>query len=258
MRRWLFVVLLLCWSVSAIAAEFDCTIAASADDGYAGYVKITYPPSGGTPLFYTGVNPPIENDNTFGGGFYTISEELFRCDTSGIPDNATITGANLVVKVSALQSVNAQSWVCEFIPDSPLAITDWVLSPGSAALSRPLLTFAAGTTYTLGLTCNGTAGSCNGSPGISLTGFTKWRCGIFGGQPSGFNYLATNTFDDGTSIPILQVIYSLPTATPGNTATFTPAVTPTPRPTYPPCTQGPGTPCGPRCLGMVGHEDDEG
>jgi len=132
---------------------------------------------------------------------------LLRFDTSGLPDGAIVTSAQLRLHVTGKASSDGRSFVAEWYPgDSwPIDATDWTLADASSAhAGTPLDVIATGRQTSFGL---------QNLASINRTGATALRLHVSGSatSPTGANDLAFASFDQGIlPAPTLVVSYEPP------------------------------------------------
>ena len=187
---------------------------ASADDGRVYGVKATWPPDSGedantgeagTPLYYI-----------YSSGNYYYYTVLYRFDTSGLPDNATVTSATLSFYLDNFTFPDGAAnfkMQGEYYSSWPIGTEDYV-APGSLGSTAFLSSTADN--WTSGAYNNFTLSNLGS---ISLTGYTGFRIGLVkppsNGAPSGSNYAAIYFVDNiGTNKdPYLTVTYTVPSST---------------------------------------------
>jgi len=141
-----------------------------------------------------------KNDN---GSTFDVYIGMVRLDTSAIPDTATIISGTLDLFAELVDDDDTRSFNGEYYATGNWPITcasDWVLDVGSTAFNKTLasITASAYTNYTL----------VSPNTNISKTGFTGFRMGISGGEPTiGNNQIRITSFDNGSDEPTMTVTY---------------------------------------------------
>jgi hypothetical protein len=145
---------------------------------------------------------------SFTGGTYAVNDGLLQWDTSALPDNAMVSSATLIVRVSTVDNTDARSWQGEWFNwGASCAAADWTATAASTAFSVPNSAVAINADNSIALT--GVAAN------VSLTGRTYLRLHESGGQPTGLNRVVLASYDSTTQPgPRLQVCYQLPATTP--------------------------------------------
>ena len=165
----------------------------------------------------------MNTDETFAGiqytydsGNYYYYNVLYRFDTSGLSDAATVTSATLSLYVSSFYFYDGAAnfkMQGEYYSSWPIGTEDYV-PPGSLGSTAFLSSTADN--WTTGAYNNFTLSNLGS---ISLTGYTGFRIGLVkppsNGAPSGSNYAAIYFVDNiGTNKdPYLTVTYTVPSST---------------------------------------------
>lgn len=157
------------------------TIATGADDVMV-YSNTTssYPPISSDAVY---ANPGFSNSlgarRWFVSSTWSIGSALFKWNTSGLPDSATITSAVLRVNVTFRVNENARNLTADWgALNFASAPTDWRQDALTTALNTPIPASTGEKDFTLT-----NANSTN----ISRTGTTYLRLHISGGQPADNN-----------------------------------------------------------------------
>lgn len=143
-----------------------------------------------------------------GSARYDVIVAAMRFDTSGIPDDYTITGATLVLWTSSAVSANAGQFGIEYYDSAnwPLDSADWTATAPAntnAVPYFPITSLTAGKIARLPL---------SDLSGISKTGYTGFRCHVkVTGTPTGTNQAIFASQDHATAQrPMLEVTYARP------------------------------------------------
>ena len=136
-------------------------------------------------------------------GNFDVYVGLVRFDSSSIPDTATITSATLnLFTQNNVGDTDSRNVNGEYFATSNWPIEcsgDWALDVGTTAFAEDLSNFVDSTLEIITLSSPTT---------ISKTGFTGFRLGISGGEPTGFNAVHFTAEDDGgANAPELVVTY---------------------------------------------------
>jgi glucose/arabinose dehydrogenase/PKD repeat protein len=192
------------------AATFS--VLASGDDGDIERGQATYPPSPGPATGGSTTAPDLSiRRSKTGFNYQPVSLALLRFDTSSLPDNATVTGASLLVYVEQNASTDGRALTGEWYPASnwPIDDPDWTNSITPSALTGvPLASLSVNQAATLALT---------GVDQVNRTGFTGLRLALDGATqaPTGSNDLSLASFDNTTlPEPRLVVTYTTGGAAP--------------------------------------------
>lgn len=168
-----------------------------------------YPPIAPTTFDTTSITPDVARSNVTCCGGYKIANGLIRFDTSGLPDDAVITGANLILNVSTKNNADSRNLTAEWYSASnwPIDAADYSETAQSTAGSWSLNSItASGTDNTLALTGPD-------STNINRTGYTGLRLHISGGLPlTSQNRIRFSTYELGSAKPRLIITYTVPVA----------------------------------------------
>jgi hypothetical protein len=186
----------------------------SGDSGMVEKLGPTYPPSVTDEVFQNVLI--VKNTGAHENGGYDLSNVLLRFDTSGLPDNATITGAVLRLwLMNPIQNANSVYFTGEWYSSSnwPIDISDWTYEPYSGAFAILLSSMSDVNNIALTTPTN-----------INLTGYTGFRLHLSGGQPNGSNEIDFYGMLFGDLPPSLTVTYTVPPegdTTPPDVTAFT-------------------------------------
>jgi len=142
------------------------------------------------------------------GGSYFIGCCYFRFDTSSLPNDATVTAANLKLYLNSKGDPDNLDYAGDFYDfgGEPSVDADWeATSSGDAITTIDATGQTAGVVNTIALTT---------LTGVSLTGFTGLRLSSkTNPTPTGDNFLTYAMHEDATSgrRPQLEVTYTTPT-----------------------------------------------
>jgi glucose/arabinose dehydrogenase/PKD repeat protein len=178
------------------------SVLASGDDGNVTARGSTYPPTGNPAVNVSGSVLTAGRRFAFGG--YETMVGLMKFDTSGLPDNATVTSATLRLTVSGKADADNRNLVGEWYAAVHWPIDAGDYTPGSTggAFGVDVTSLSAGAGNSLALAALSS---------ISTTGATGLRLTIDGGQPVGDNYVQIAAFDHPTlAEPQLVVTYTTP------------------------------------------------
>lgn len=171
---------------------------ASADDGHITDEALSYPPDGVGAIVDTS-NTRLFLRRSLSGGTYSIAVAPVRFDTSSIPDDATITLAELELFIFDALSDDDRSIVAEIFTNFPIDESDWAgTAPGSPIAEQIVSGLTVGTYETLPLASLAV---------INKTGFTGFRLHVSGIEPTGENRVDVTSVD-GTDPPRLRVTYN--------------------------------------------------
>src|SRR5207247_1563595 len=143
----------------------------------AGPVSAGYPPTGAGAPYTTGTG--FTAGKRLVPGSFEIFTGLLRFDTSGLPDGAAVTGAELTIGVNATANADGRSLVGEWYDGAawPIDAADaTVLPSGSALAGVPVGSVAVGAVSSFAL---------QNVSSVSTTAYTALRFGLSGGQPAG-------------------------------------------------------------------------
>lgn len=137
-------------------------------------------------------------------GNYYISIGAFEWDTSSLPEDAIITGAQLKIRVVGRQSVNTRNLTAEWYTGT-VGLSAWTDNISQTA-GGPWLIAGLSINYVT-LTLN------NPSANVSKSGTTKLRLHVDGtSAPTGYNYVHIAAYEHSSYNPAqLIVTYDLPT-----------------------------------------------
>jgi hypothetical protein len=197
--------------VAAQPQSMTFSIGAGGDDGDvfvndmtgSGGPPAPYPPTGSAQASnWSGVG--VRRGGPLYGG-YEVRVGLLRFDTSGLPDNATVTGATLNLYVTGATSADGRSLVGEWYDPAnwPIDAADYTSGSATTAL--------AGTAIG-SLAVNQVDGfSLQNLGSVSLTGYTGLRLEVSGAQPTGDNGVYFASYENG-SHPAAQltITYTTP------------------------------------------------
>jgi hypothetical protein len=190
-------------SFSIAAGGDDGNVMVNDMTGSSGGTPAPYPPTGAATSSATGPVVGVRRAGPVFGG-YEVRVGLVRFDTSGLPDNATVTGASLKLYVTSAASADGRSLVGEWYPANwPIGAADYTSGAATTALTGTAIQSLAGNqTNTLALQNLGS---------VSTTGYTALRLEISGGQPTGENSVYFAAFENGSQPGAqLVVTYTLP------------------------------------------------
>ena len=131
---------------------------------------------------------------------YEIGVGLVRFDTSGLPDDATVSSATLRLYVLNSTSADNRNLVAEWYPASnwPIGAADWVgTASSSASAGTPLRSLVVSAYDDLSL---------SGLSAISTTGYTGLRLHVSGGQPTGENNASFASVEAGAATAAQLVV----------------------------------------------------
>jgi len=165
------------------------SVLAMGDDGYVDVAGATYPPRG-TPRVHGWKLAQVSRG--FVSGTYAVETALLRFDTSGLPDDATITSVKLRLFVTAKGDGDARSLVGEWYGAGnwPIGAGGWSLDSSADALAGVAISTIATSASNDFMLANGN--------GVSLTGSTGLRLHIDGGVPTAANTVQFATYEHTT------------------------------------------------------------
>jgi glucose/arabinose dehydrogenase len=177
-------------------------VAAGSDDGDVERGSSAYPPgAGATPFVGTGDRSVLVRRSQTPYPYIPVRTGLLRFDTSSLPDDATVTSAELRLYVTGKADADGRSLRAEWYPSGnwPIDAADWALADsGSAHAGTALASIVVGQEKRFALT---------GLGELNLRGASALRLHISdaGVAPSGANDLAFAAFEDPT-LPEPQLI----------------------------------------------------
>jgi len=177
-------------------------IAATGDDGLVRRINsAVYPPNTSDQVF-TNLTDDFCSRELNGGTFW-VAVGLLRFDTSAIPDDATITAAELKLYVTSKGDADNRGVTAEWYSASnwPIDAADYTATAAATAHAGVDIT-------SITLNSDLTMALLNPATNINKTGYTGLRLHVSGGQPAGVNYVVWSAFDHATNIaPRLVVTY---------------------------------------------------
>jgi hypothetical protein len=186
-------------------AQATFSVAASGDDGYTQTSAGTYPPGGTVTVNTNGITAFVANN--LETVTYIVRNGHLRFNTSSLPNDATVSAATLrlFTRASSYGDTDARNLIGEWSDPGVIDSADHTTTPGSDAFSVDLTSVDhADATYDIPLTT---------PTNVNLTGYTGFRIGISGGEPTGINQLVFSTLDHTTQAePVLIVEYTAPSS----------------------------------------------
>ncbi|HUS40268.1 MAG TPA: DNRLRE domain-containing protein, partial [Pirellulales bacterium] len=171
----------------------------SGDDGHVGMFGLSYPPT--TSSFVDTTDSFAMAQRSKIPPEYAINCALTRFDTSGIPDDAEIVSANLVLNVTYSNQADAYSYFTLEWYDAanwPIDIGDYTATPSNSAGWEALQGLGTGVKE---FALSGP------NAYVNKTGYTGLRMHIeTSGTPTGNNRVEFTTVDGGTA-PYLKITY---------------------------------------------------
>jgi hypothetical protein len=189
-------------------SEFD--IAANADDGLV-YAN----PAGSYPPSCTAGNDSATSHDVLrgkSGSNYGIQIGVVRWDTSGIPDNVTVTAASLRLYIASTTDTDSRSAVMGwYVHDGSISCDDFNSTAGTDAHGGTAISsLSTGGNNTFALT---------NLTNVSLTSYTGMRINVSGSTPTGSNSFEFAALEHASyDPPRLAVTYVVPSAALSGTA----------------------------------------
>lgn len=177
-------------------------IAASGDDVEVNKVTSTvYPPN--TALVRAAATKTTTLVSKSFATTFSTRNTLLQWDTGAVlPDDCTVTAANLVCYVANRTANDGRNLVGEWYGWDGVSATDYTDTPGNDAFSTALSSLTIALEHSFALS---TLSS------ISRTGITKMRLGVDGGEPAAANSVTIEPFDGATAgaiKPTLEITYT--------------------------------------------------
>ena len=168
------------------------TVETDADDGSGYYAHSAWPPnSGGAFTARDSTVVRVQKSDDGGGGTYG-EVGLLRFDTSTLPDEAVVTGAELVLYIADMIDNDGYSLVGDYYDFGGEATVagDWVeTSSSSVILATTLSDLSSGAVHIIPFT---------DLDGIDLEGVTGIRLTLSSGTPTAFNLIDIPAVEDTT------------------------------------------------------------
>lgn len=175
------------------------SIASASDDACGYWSGGTYPPASAFSVWSGDTILYAYKELT---GSYNNWVNVFRWDTSSIPDDATITAVTLDVYVSAKGDADGRNIDIEWYDYGGDAMVsgDHTHVISTPIGSKDITTFTTGAVNTITVTSDFT--------GINLSGYTGIRMAVSGGAPSGSNGIDVAGYADANQEARLNVTYT--------------------------------------------------
>lgn len=181
------------------------TVAASGDDGTIQAWGATYPPSPSNVVTDSISVNAIRRDAASGGGTWVVDVGIVRWDTSGIPDDATVTSASARLRCTGIfDSGGGRSLTAEWYEAGTLGLEDHSHTVGTDAHTGVLLSDLAEMAGVGGI-WDADFPLSNAALHINKSGYTGLRFHISGDEPTGWDQVTWASFDN-TNYPEAKLI----------------------------------------------------
>jgi hypothetical protein len=139
-------------------------------------------------------------ERTFYSGKYYVRGAELRFDTSGIPADAEIEKATLLLYPTYVSTTDSRSLAAEWFKDWTGTSSDWTGTASASAGSVPLIAITPDQLISIPLQ--------SATNNINRGGYTDFRLHMDGGQPSGSNKVILAAYDSTLGQPArLEVSY---------------------------------------------------
>jgi hypothetical protein len=176
------------------------------DDGYRNCNKTSYPPASTDNPYGSPTGTTLYVERSFNTPNYDITTVHLRFDTSAIPNDATVTAANLKLYVDGGTSADGLNLCGEWhLSAAPPASTDWTADAATTAFSVALNSLTDAALNTIALTDPAANVNKSGYTGIRLTVSKR----AADAAPTGGNGFTGPSLEHATNPePTLEVTYT--------------------------------------------------